>query len=872
MAGFRGRVLDHEHRPAPGKLVRFYRIDPAAVIRAPGLFRLVEGATHAEPKAEIKEARTDDEGRFQITGTWPDSIYLYEADADGEQLTRGAIQKTPKRGEIIDIGDIVLELHGIIIGRVVGPEGDPIPDALVRASDLPAQLLDIAPVERFDIDGALIVRENRASFVIEMPAWAKKWYELVPVPKTRTNADGEFRLTGVMPGPNMLVINKRNLRPLKRTVIVKPGKEKEAGRLRMKEGEIVEGRVVDQENEPVAGAEVVVASKSIGIPVHFASHVGPTKADGGFSASGFPPGEVVAAARTKTGEPWIVLEPQSVSSDLVIKVPSKHSLTIRIKSKIGKPIEQPDFKLLSSPGSGPALDIGMMGLIRWLDIDDRVEKLKDGRYRVKDLNKGTYDLAVEVSGHGVGRLNFEIDRDLEKEIELQAHAPFTVQVTSAAGKPVHNARIYVEARGRRSQRINNMPLLAGRTGKDGVLEVDNITAGDVRLTASHPAYGYAHKQFKTPATRHVRVTMEDPGWLTGILTENRGLPTPGKWSIVVERNRDWQNRGAMPDLPRVQVPDFEGKFEVRGLRAGKYRVIVIDSIAAVSSPGGFATFVAQQSRGNRHSRKTIEIAAGIGNHIEIDAIKQPDVIEGPQGRVSGTVMLNGRAAKDLTIRGSVSSKKGYQNLNATTDASGRFDLGAVRAGHFNLSVQDTRSANAFEMGSSPRLYEINRQLKDGEQLDLQILIETGRASGIVLGLDGLPVPNVRIGARGVRNEKGRATQTARSSATTDANGHFEFKTLPTGQYTFEIRDKRGHARLDKVEVMAGLAAAALRLQLQRVFTIQGRIDMSLFASKKPDYMWMMLTRHTRNRSERPRRCTHPGGHPVGLRHPCPDPA
>ncbi|MHC5072202.1 MAG: hypothetical protein ACYTGO_17130, partial [Planctomycetota bacterium] len=647
LSGFKGRLLDHDKQPAPQKLIRFYRTDPSAVFTTRGLFQLAEDATHASPKLEIKEARTADDGHFLVTGTWPGTFYIYEADADGEQVTRRVVQRVPGPGEIVDLGDIVLQLHGIIVGRVETEDGDPVPGALVRAVDLgpeiPTAAMAGVPLERFDIDGALIIRENLAPLVIEFPAWAKTYYDMVPIPKTRTDADGEFRLTAVMPGNNVLVVNARNLQPhVKAMVKVKPGKEKNVKTIRLREGEIVEGRVVDEEEKPIVGAEVLVANKSLIVPADFASHFGPTDKDGRFSGAGFRPGEVMAAARTRPGEPWVVVGPQSVAGDVVIQLPSQHSLTVRLKSNIRGPVEKVTFKLLPSHGYNDALDIGTMGLVRWLDVDRRVEQLKDGRFRVKELGKGHYDLAVQAEGHGVGRLKFELTGDLEKEIQLHGQMPFVVTVTDSAGKEVQNALIHAVARPQnRAERIHGMPLLCGRTGKDGRLLVDNIQQGTVRVTASHPAYGYAHKELKTPDVAEVHVAFETPGRITGVLTENGSQPTPGKWTIIAMR-RWGGTRGAMPDTPTMQVPNIEGGFEIKALRPGRYRLEVVKSLDAITSPGGIFPYVQRLEMGGGGVRKEVTIAAGATEHVVIDAVKQPDILTGPKARIQGTITLNGR--------------------------------------------------------------------------------------------------------------------------------------------------------------------------------------------------------------------------------------
>lgn len=845
LSGFKGRILDHEKQPAPQKVIRFYRTDPSAAFHNPGLFHLGEDVTHAMPKMEIKETRTDAGGRFLITGAWPGTFYIYEADADGEQVTRCLVQRVPGPGEIVDLGDIVLQLHGVIVGRVEDENGEPVAGALVRAADIaahvPVATMAAIPLERFDIDGAMILRGNQAPLVIEFPAWARTYYEMVPIPKTRTNVEGEFRLTNVMPGMNVLVVNAKSLLPhVLGMVKVKSGQEKDVKTIRLKEGELVDGRVVDEEGKPVVGAEVILANKSLTLPVDFAGRHGPTDAEGRFSGSGFRPGEVMAAARTGPGEPWIVVGPTSETANLVIKLPSEHSLTVRLKTNRATPIEKVSFKLLPSHGYNDVIDIGTMGLVRWIDVDKRTEKLKDGRFRIKGLRKGRYDLAVHAKGHGVGRLKFELKDNLESEIQLQGQTPFLVLATDSLGNPVQNALVYAGAHrnwNERSELLHDMPLLCGRTDKEGKLMVGSIQQGEVRLTATHPAYGNAHKTFKTPDLAEIKVSFATPGTITGLLTENGSRPTPGKWTVLAMRRWDGV-RGAMPDLPKMQVPDFQGEFEIKGLTPGKYRVHVIKSVDAVTSPGGMFPYIQRQMMGGDPPYVETVIAAGATAHVVVDTVKQPEVLTGPKARIQGTILLNGRPGAGMVVSGWAGRR-----FTVTADAAGRFDLGERKAGNWiSFEVRKPEDVDIFSGRRNGALYSFGRHVKDGEDLSLNIVIETGGASGTVFGTDGYAAKNVRVRASGVippRNKEERTTS-INQSAETDAQGRFEFETLPAGAYTFEVRGKEGFGVTGKVDVTAGLGTPSLVIKLASVYEVSGRVDMAFFGDKKPDWMWMQV--------------------------------
>ena len=121
--------------------------------------------------------------------------------------------------------------------------------------------LDLAPVERFDPEGGVIVREGQKPVVIEMPGFVKRYFDMVSKPRTTTDSEGRFRLSGVQPGENVLAVNKRDFVPQTRKGIrVKSGKEKKIRDVKLKVGEEAFVRVLDPEDEPIAGAEIMLGA------------------------------------------------------------------------------------------------------------------------------------------------------------------------------------------------------------------------------------------------------------------------------------------------------------------------------------------------------------------------------------------------------------------------------------------------------------------------------------------------------------------------------------------------------------------------------------------------------------------------------------
>ncbi|MCB1154871.1 hypothetical protein KDL45_14545, partial [bacterium] len=295
----------------------------------------------------------------RMTGVWPRGFYLMFAGIGTDAPTHMIVTETPAPGQIVDLGDVVLNDAGVITGTVLDDKGQPMSGALVRAADIPGALAAFFPIERFDPDGAVLVRERSSPVnVVEIPAWVKPAFENLPIPTARSASDGTFRLVGVMPGSNMLAITQKQFLPhVKPSVQVRAGAVRDVGKVRMRRGEELYAQVVDEKGEPVAGAEVLAGSTLTMAPVDLAQRLGQTNAEGIVEGTGFSPGKVTVAARRSANDPWVVAEPQNIISDVVVTLPATFSVTVSVRTAEG-PVEQtPEFKLLrGEKGDGAAGD------------------------------------------------------------------------------------------------------------------------------------------------------------------------------------------------------------------------------------------------------------------------------------------------------------------------------------------------------------------------------------------------------------------------------------------------------------------------------------------------------------------------------------
>ncbi|MEE2886865.1 MAG: carboxypeptidase-like regulatory domain-containing protein [Planctomycetota bacterium] len=830
LSGFRGRLVDERRRPMTARVVRFYRLD-AEVIQNPGLF--AEGDTLARPKVETHEAESDEEGQFLVTGVWPHSFYILEADAEGDTRLTRPIERLPGPGEIVDLGDIMLKQLGVIVGRVVDRSNRGVAGVTVRAMDIPSSIFELAPIERFDPEGAVIVRYGEKPGVVEMPGFVPRYYDMIVRPQTVTMSDGRFRLAGVQPGENVMAFKKTGLVPRTRKgVKVKVGAERDVGDIRMSEGEEAFVKVIDTDEEPVANAEVLIGATMILFPVDFAMRAGHTDSKGEIYLAGIPAGKITVAARRSKSHPWVVGTPANVAADVVIQLPSRHHFDLTITSAVGNKIIKPEFKLMSSMDGTP-LDAAALGFIQWLDLKGRVTQVEDGIYRIKDLIAGDYTLAVCAAGHGASKLDFKISANSKGEITLNPESRFSVVVLDSEDVPVRRARVFIQSspRPKGGERLMEMPIVAGETGGDGRLEIREGQAGQVRLSASHPAFGYAHAQVTLPASEPVIIRMEPPGELLGRLTESGRPPPPGKWSIMLEPRRRAGVRGAMPDLPKMTVPNLDGDFHSRGLRPGRYRLRVIRSLKAMTSPGGMIGFMMRARLMSEDVTKDIVIEPGQPVYVELEAIKPPKTVEGPSAQVSGMVLLNGRPGKGLMVTG-----RGKARHGVTADANGRFDFGQVPIGTLQISVRDPATADVLDMRMQSHLWRDQITVEEGTDVVLDIDVSTGRVSGFVRSSAGAPAVAVQVKAKGRTAGVSEKAQPRSSEdfVLTDQQGRFEFDSLPLGTYRLEVKDRRsGYGAITGIEVQAGGVLGGLSINLQKVYSVSGRVDLSVVDRESP---------------------------------------
>lgn len=841
LCGFKGRVVDHQKRPVPESGLRMYRGALDSVLTAE--FDPFAAEPAYTPDYIAGDTTTDAEGRWQVTGVWPRGFYMLHAGIGTDSPTWQIVTRTPAPGEVIDLGDIVLPHAGVITGIVLDDNGDPMPGALVRCADLPGALAAFFPIERFDPKGALLVREKQFPMrVIEAPAWVEPAFEQLPFPRAISDAEGRFRLVGVVPGSNMLATTAPEyLSDVRPSVVVRPGQVKDVGSIRMKRGEELLGVVEDAAGKPVVDAEVFAGSVLAFGPVDLAQRLGRTDAQGRFSGQGFSAGNVSVAARRGKGHAWVLAEPQSILGEVKVVLPASYGVEVAVLLADGKPAKSPRFQLLQGKAGQGAAEMFLLGVAPPLDLRERKRDVAEGRWRIENLNAGAYTLIVDAPGHANSFASFEIvDQDTKVAVQLAPPMLFTVQVIDFEDKPVRNAAIYAQARGKS---MIDMPVRCGRTDAEGKLVVDELVADMLRVSAEHPKFGTVHGEVKAGET--VVMRMLAPGAMHVVLTENRKPPEPGKWSVGVMRRRSGNEvRGPLENMPALHTADLAGELRLQGLQPGEYEVNVVKALDALRSPGGVMALAQEMFLSRNLPSQRAEVQSGAVAEVALELGEQP--LEGPKARLSGSVTVDGKVAAGyaLTTSGFVGKddKREWRRFSTRVDQRGRFDFGDVPAGELQISLLPNAEGMIFA-GPGQSLWGTSIKLEENESRELTIDVLTTSIRGVCYLPDGKPAAGVFVSGDGL--PKNSIGEHMRVNSPTDSRGEFHFPQVVEGKWTFTARGTgqvSASGELKDLEVAAGVPLTGLRIDLQTLATVAGKVELAGLGTTKPRFAWLSFER------------------------------
>jgi hypothetical protein len=814
-----GKVVDENGAPVAAARGSLIRGGENAIA---GIRRMIRGA------GETTAFRTRADGTFKATRLAPgDNQRLFVDHADFERAMLGGLS-LPSGGTKGDVA-IVMRRGATITGLVKDANDQPIPDVEVQ------------------VDPSVNFRAGAGGMVANFARLGGASTR----PKTKTSADGTFQIKGISVGEYALQIRKpgfanERVDPVKVTekgadpvtVTLGPGASI-SGIVRRKSGEGAEGFMV----------RVGAGGRGGGGPFGGTGTELATGSDGLFVIDGLKPGQaydlsVFGGAGLGPQKRGVV----APAANVEIQVAGTGRIAgTALDARSGQPLKSFSVSYEPDRGGGAIIRLVARGTGAMAGIGEKREfNTEDGTFALEDVPAGTWTVLVDSKGYQQARVASLVveENGVKDGVEVRATPGVVLKgrVTDArSGRPVANASITHEAGGSGGPggfggRGGPLALLDGAddvtTDAEGNFEIENISAGRIKVTAKNPDYSDGSEVADVKETGGtVEIKLTAGGSASGIVAlGSQPLPN-AQVALAVAGDAGF---GRILGGSQTTTTDGQGHFEFDHLGAGRYTV----SAGLNGQSSNLTDFVLQAG----DSKSDIVLSLSGGSTIQGTVSGLPDNwksgttvnASGAQAffastkiGADGTFQITNVPAGPVTLRaqagdGLGDSRSATKLVTASDDvpvlpAEIVFDIGFNLTGHVTQAGQPTANAMVLaslqggggrqattrtDSGGSYTLQglqegsytvtassdplagggaQVRQTISLTSDQNLDLTFPTARVSGVVTDADTKqPLANatVALAAAG-----GTGSVPMQRMATTDSNGHFQFTDIVPQAYT-----------------------------------------------------------------------------------------
>ena len=832
LAGVSGRVVETNGTPVAGMRVALLEFEGSV---------LFDGAAleQEEPSLELEETRTDASGRFLLGGAHQRAFHGLGVDLGGPRATIRVIDQALTPRARTDLGDVVLAPFGVLTGLVVDERGAPVAGARVRCGPFPAQILAARPQEiRGDSRVALNLTTmgGEGQAILEFPGWIRALIEHLPVPTSKSGADGTFRLEGVALASVVGGVDLPGYVGLSFGPLDLSDGAHDLGSLELARGRTVRGVVEDPTGEAVVGAEVCAGAELVPGIVALLQPCGPTDDEGRFELTGVAEnGQIVATARRTPHEAWsttVAARPDGV----LIELEGTVRLTVHVRDEAGEPLSGADLRLTPArrPGATPGFADVFAFLPKPASPRAAFAELEPGRYVNTSLSAGRYELSARVAGRAPALLETEC-RASENELTLVCPRGRALELTvldAARKEPIAGARASVL----RAAGSGLTKLAVQVTDAQGraVLGPLSNTAAEVSssgpfpaqtlLLVQHPRHG-DHSTVLDLNLSTVVVELHQGGTLAGSVHWAGEVPTRPYMLTLEYREAD----GFLElfHLPRFTVSDLAGEFRCTNLAPGRHGVTLTDRFLQQDPLG----LMAAEFEPPTLYRVEVEIRDGETTELVIDLTPTG---RGATARVVGRVRFEGRG-----LAGAEVNVSGNEDVQVVSDERGRFETPPFSVlGETSIRIE----ADVPLGGGATRhmqLYAESLELAPDtvHEVELDLYPLTVRAR-VVAEAGEEPVPAALVSAQLQRGEDEQTS--VGDPAPTNDEGEVELLVLEPGEYVLNA-GAEGFTRAScTVKVSADGSSERALLRLQRAVVCAGRVQSALGGTgpARFSYLWV----------------------------------
>lgn len=706
-----------------------------------------------------RETTTDGGGIFVLAGLPEGRGYRLSAEKDG--YAPGAKAGVAVRpGEETRFVNIVLLRGGRLRGTVTGPDEKPVAGAEAR----------LDPVATSDWFGG---ERARAA--------------------TKADAAGAFSFEAVPPGKRRLVVDAPGFAPFTSDVIEFED-EKDAPPLavRLAEGLVIRGRVLDAAGAPLEGATVTaaIANRRGGPPT---GRRATSDATGAYAVAGLDDANYVLTA---IAPDYDLAQRMNVPAgaeaiDFALKKNAGISGTVLLPG--GEPMAA-RFSVRATAADGPAFPFGGGGAGGFPGRSQKEESFSDpqGRFLLKGVRAGKVNVVAKAEGYADAE---PVAVDVAPEglaenvvLTLKESGGITGVVLRAADRtPVEGARV---RDGKPDEGMGEFFAAAFAPGSketpvDGTFTLKGLTPGTHAVSVSHPEFPTVTVEeivvTAGPPVGPIEILVDSGGGVFGTVFGADGLPEEGAVVAVM---------AGLMNVKRTAIADDAGYYEIRGL-----------------APGGYSLLKTKMSTENPfEGMRTVAVTIVAGEMTRVD------LGEGSGGcRVYGSVTDGGTPIDGANVTtflrsdtggagGDGTTAPGMQFRTTRTDKAGFYEIANLPSGEYRFQVQPG--------GASGRPFVVDAFVPAEAEARIDFTVPRGGFAGRVVDADsGQPLSGVSVSA--ALSESARrgdfsdfAGQNL-GSAVTDRDGKFEFEKLSPGVYRAEAGGGGGFFPGSESEVRYG---------------------------------------------------------------------
>ncbi|HEY2293514.1 MAG TPA: carboxypeptidase-like regulatory domain-containing protein [Thermoanaerobaculia bacterium] len=374
----------------------------------------------------------------------------------------------------------------------------------------------------------------------------------------------------------------------------------------------------------------------------------------------------------------------------------------------------------------------------------------EGRCRLESLDQGRYDVSARSEEHGHAEASVEVAPGVnQRDLTFLAGARVSGKVSDEAGMPVPGAGLSLSP-------LESGAAFSATSLADGTFQFPAVSDGTYRLSGSAPDFA------ETAAPGDVQVAGQEVGGL--VLRLSRGATVTGKvLGLEPEEMESVSIQAFRTDLrfshPQFARADSEGRYKLSNLPPGDWRINA-------------------QTKG-RSIQETLQIAPGVRETV-LDLVF-------PAGyTLTGRVTMDGAPFAGAQVV--ASSNRG--SFQALTGPDGGFRIPNVPSGRYTLTAMDPEG-----LGTSA-----NVEVAEDQEVNLDFSTGGLRVTALA---GGAPVANALI------HLSGSIPFFGRGGWTTDAAGSFEAPRVASGTYTVFVQKEGLEPTSASVEIRPGAMAEVL---------------------------------------------------------------